>query len=112
MNIERRRILVTGASRGLGRALVFAFAEAGAAEVGPGARKPEDLEALKRAAASRSLKITPIRLDVTNDDEVRAASKLGVFDVLVNNAGVAGYGNPLQMSFDDAFAEMNVNYFG
>ena len=44
MNIEGRTILVTGASRGLGRTLVFAFAKAGAQEVFAGARKAEDIE--------------------------------------------------------------------
>ena len=52
MNIEGRTILVTGASRGLGRTLVFAFAKAGAQEVFAGARKAEDIEQLKNDAAA------------------------------------------------------------
>ena len=112
MNIEGSRVLITGASRGLGRTLAFACAEAGAREVVAGARKPEHMEALERDAAERGANILPIKLDVTSDHDVEAASKLGTFDVLVNNAGVAGYGNPLQMSLADAVAEMNVNYFG
>jgi short-subunit dehydrogenase len=106
MNIEGRRILITGASRGLGRTLALAFANIGAKEVFAGARKEADLEKLK---ADR---ITPLRLDVTNDDDVNATSSLGPIDILVNNAGVAGYGNPVTMSFDAAVQEMNVNYFG
>ena len=112
MNIEGRTILVTGASRGLGRTLVFAFAKAGAQEVFAGARKAEDIEQLKNDAAAIGVSITPIKLDVTNDDEVAATKSLGSIDVLVNNAGVAGYGNPASMSFDAATEEMNVNYFG
>ena len=54
----------------------------------------------------------PIKLDVTNDDDVQAAAQLGFIDILVNNAGIAGYGNPLQMNFEDAAREMRVNYFG
>ena len=42
MQIEGKRVLVTGASRGLGRTLVFAFANAGASEVFAGTRKDED----------------------------------------------------------------------
>lgn len=43
---------------------------------------------------------------------IRAAAGLGFVDILINNAGVAGYGNPVQMSFESASEEMNVNYFG
>ena len=112
MDINGRAILVTGASRGLGRTLVFAFAKAGAKKVFAGARKPADIERLKSDAAAIGAAITPIKLDVTNDDDVEATKSLGPIDVLVNNAGVAGYGNPVSMSFDAATEEMNVNYFG
>jgi NAD(P)-dependent dehydrogenase (short-subunit alcohol dehydrogenase family) len=112
MDIANRRVLVTGASRGLGRTLAFAFAAAGAREVFAGARKAEDIEKLKSDAAAIGAAITPIKLDVTIEDEIRAAAGLGFVDILVNNAGVAGYGDPVQMNFENASAEMNVNYFG
>jgi len=105
MDIEGKRILVTGANRGLGRALTLAFANAGAKEIFAGTRDSKDLHVT-------SDRITPIQLDVTNDDDVNATKQLGPIDILVNNAGVAGYCNPLTMSFDDVVAEMNVNYFG
>jgi NAD(P)-dependent dehydrogenase (short-subunit alcohol dehydrogenase family) len=107
MNIEGRRILITGASRGLGRTLALAFVEAGAAEVLAGARKQEDIEKLKVLP-----RVTPIRLDVTSEDDTKAVARLGPIDILVNNAGVAGYGNPVTMDFEAAMAEMTVNYFG
>ena len=112
MDIANRRVLITGASRGLGRTLAFAFTAAGAREVFAGARKPEDIAKLKRDAAAISAPITPIVLDVTSDEDISAVTKLGFIDVLVNNAGVAGYGDPLLMSFEDALREMHVNYFG
>jgi short-subunit dehydrogenase len=112
MNITNRRVLITGASRGLGCTLAFAFAAAGAREVFAGARNAEDIEKLKSDAAAMSVPVTPIKLDVTDEDEISAAGKLGFIDILVNNAGIAGYGNPLQMAFEDAMREMNVNYFG
>jgi len=112
MDINGKTILVTGASRGLGRTLVFAFAKAGAKEVFAGARKSSDIEQLKIDAAAIGASITPIKLDVTNDDDVEATKSLSSIDILVNNAGVAGYGNPALMSFDAASEEMNVNYFG
>jgi short-subunit dehydrogenase len=112
MDIKGRRVLITGASRGLGRTLAFAFAEAGAREVFAGARKAEDIETLKGEAQAKGLPITPIKLDVTLQEDIQAAATLGFIDVLVNNAGVAGYGDPLQMNFEKALEEMNVNYFG
>lgn len=106
MEIEGKRVLVTGASRGLGRALVTAFVDAGASEVLAGARKHEDLEAL------RSVRVRPVQLDVTSDDDVAALAQLGAVDILINNAGVAGFGNPLTMDFAAIQEEIAVNYFG
>src|SRR5256712_7443629 len=112
MEIKDRRVLITGANRGLGRTLAFAVADAGAREIVAGARKPQDVEKLKTDKTENGGSIIPIKLDVTNDDDVQAAARLGFIDILVNNAGIAGYGNPLQMNFEDAVREMNVNYFG
>jgi len=106
MEIEDKRVLVTGASRGLGRALVTAFVAGGAKEVLAGARKPADLEALK------SERVTPVQLDVTNEQHVNAVAGLGAIDILVNNAGVAGFGNPLTMDFEKVEDELAVNYLG
>jgi short-subunit dehydrogenase len=112
MEIKDRRILITGASRGLGRTLAFEFAKAGAREVLAGTRRAEDAEALRQAAGAVNAPLTPISLDVTDDSAVAAAAALGPVDILINNAGVAGYGNPITMDLAAAVEEMNVNYFG
>ena len=112
MEIANRRILVTGASRGLGRTLAFAFAAAGAREVLAGARQPADIHKLASDAAAIGAPLVPIKLDVRSEEDISAAAKLGPVDILINNAGVAGYGNPVQMNFEDAVREMTVNYFG
>ena len=108
MEIEGKRVLVSGAGRGLGRALVTVLAEAGAGEVIAGTRKPEAREELK----ALSPRITPVQLDVTNDADVGAVALMGAVDILINNAGFAGFGNPLTMNFDDIEREMAVNYLG
>ena len=108
MQIEGKRVLVSGAGRGLGRALVTVLAEAGADEVIAGTRKPEAREELK----ALSPRITPVQLDVTNEADVVAVAQMGPVDILINNAGFAGFGNPLTMSFEDIEQELAVNYLG
>lgn len=106
MQIEGKRVLVTGASRGLGRALVTAFVDAGAKDVIAGTRKLEDREALQSAH------VIPVRLDVTSDRDCEVVGRMGAIDILINNAGVAGFGNPLSMSFEALQEEIAVNYLG
>jgi NAD(P)-dependent dehydrogenase (short-subunit alcohol dehydrogenase family) len=77
MEISGKRVLITGASRGLGRTLAFAFGAAGTRQVLAGARQAEDFESLTAAATTAGLSITPIKLDVTSDDDVQAALNSG-----------------------------------
>lgn len=109
MEINGKRVLISGAGRGLGRTLVAAFVAAGAREVLAGTRNPEVRESLKQEFLKG---VTPVQLDVTSDADINALTDFGTIDILVNNAGVAGYGNPLTMSFDDVQKEIAVNYFG
>jgi len=110
MEIEGKRVLVTGASRGLGRALALACLGAGAREVLAGARQPESLENLRETA--QDVRLTPVRLDVTSEDDVRAAADLGRVDILINNAGVCVYGSVLHVRMAELQHEIEVNYFG
>jgi NAD(P)-dependent dehydrogenase (short-subunit alcohol dehydrogenase family) len=109
VEIEGKRVLVSGASRGLGKALVAAFVAAGAGEVFAGTRTDQARNSLRQEFPEH---ITPIQLDVTSDADVDAITQLGPINILVNNAGVAGFGNPLTMSFDDVQHELAVNYLG
>ena len=104
MQIEGKRVLITGASRGLGRALVTAFVDAGAAEVIAGTRGDQEVLNLER--------VTPVQLEVKSDEDVEAVARLGPFDILINNAGIAGFGNPLTMDFAAIEEEIAVNYLG
>lgn len=111
MEIEGKRILITGANRGLGRALVEACAEAGAGEIVAGARRTEELETLINTVGGRA-KLTPVRLDVTSDEDVSAAAQSGRVDVLINSAGVAVYGGFLKAEMEEVRREIEINYFG
>jgi NAD(P)-dependent dehydrogenase (short-subunit alcohol dehydrogenase family) len=80
MNIEGRTILVTGASRGIGKALVDEALRRGAGCVYAGTRGP---------LVHDDPRVVPVALDVTNSDQIApAARQIGELDVLVNNAGI------------------------
>ena len=109
--IAGKTVLVTGANRGIGRAYVEELLAAGAAKIYAAARNPESLKALVEAGAGR---VEPVALDVTDRDAItEAARRLGDVEILVNNAGVAGFQGILSAGDDSAARnEMAVNYFG
>lgn len=89
-----KRVVITGASRGIGRALALAFAEAGATVVVV-ARQSPDLAAVAEAIAVAGGRAVAIPCDVTDSAQVehlreRVQVELGGVDILVNNAGAAG----------------------
>ena len=90
-SLAGKNALVTGASRGIGRAIALGLAEAGA-NVAVLGRAMEDLQQVAGAIAELGHHGLPVRCDVTEADDVlqAAASVLDAFssiDVLVNNAG-------------------------
>jgi len=81
LNITNKTILITGANRGIGRALVNQALKRGAKKVYAGTRG--SLQVLDE-------RVTPITLDVTSDSEIRrAADSVDTLDVLINNAGIS-----------------------
>lgn len=83
MNIEQKTVLITGASRGIGRALVDEALRRGAKRVYAGTRTP------LRPADRR---VIPVTLDVTSASQIQqAVEEVDSLDVLFNNAGVAIY---------------------
>jgi len=81
MSIADKTVLITGANRGIGQALVEEALRRGASRVYAAARRP---------AGHPDERVTPLTLDVTDAAQVRAAAdRVGSLDVLVNNAGLA-----------------------
>jgi NAD(P)-dependent dehydrogenase (short-subunit alcohol dehydrogenase family) len=106
MKVAGSTALVTGANRGLGRALVEALHARGCARIYAAARNTD--------GAADDGAIVPVRLDITRADEVAAAAvRCGDVALLINNAGVARFRPALAAStMDDARIEMETNYFG
>ena len=104
MTIERFSLagkvaVVTGASRGIGRAIALAFAEAGA-DVALAARSEDDLATLAKEIDSLGRRALAVRTDVTVREDIETlldttVAELGGIDVLVNNAGGSNFTSPL-----------------
>jgi len=111
----RGAVVVTGASKGIGRATALRLDRAGF-RVYAGVRRPEDGEALRREASDR---LAPIRLDVTDPDSIagaadRVAEREGGAGLagLVNNAGIAVAG-PLEfLPPEELRRQFEVNVIG
>jgi NAD(P)-dependent dehydrogenase (short-subunit alcohol dehydrogenase family) len=92
-DLEGRTALVTGAARGLGRAISLALANAGA-DVALGLRDPETGTDVVDEISAMGRRVLPLSMDVRNLGQVRAGveetvERFGRLDILVNNAGVA-----------------------
>ena len=97
--------LVTGASRGIGRAIATALGDAGATVIGT-ATSADGAEAITAAFAAAGIQGRGLVLNVTSDTEVEAtcadiAKQEGPVSLLVNNAGITRDGLLLRMKIDD-----------
>jgi NAD(P)-dependent dehydrogenase (short-subunit alcohol dehydrogenase family) len=106
--IEGAVALVTGANRGIGRALVEALLRKGVRKVYAAARNPEALQGLEDE------RVVLLQLDVTDADQIRAVVEaVSDVELVFNNAGVVlGRGIAESTVVDGARREMEVNYFG
>jgi NAD(P)-dependent dehydrogenase (short-subunit alcohol dehydrogenase family) len=102
MRIANKVVLVTGANRGIGQALVEEALKRGAKRVYAGTRQP---------LAHSDVRVTPVTLDVTNAAQIQeAVERVESLDVLINNAGVAIYDD---LSNSDVIEQhLAVNLFG
>ena len=117
MKLEGQVALITGAGRGIGRAIALAYAREGAQLV-LAARSDSELEIVAGEVAALGVEAIALRTDVTSQIATqrlarRTVERFGRIDVLVNNAGISGPIGPLQDNdIEDWVNTINVNLTG
>ncbi len=102
MDIQNKTILITGANRGIGRALVSEALKRGAKKIYAATRTPSNFE---------DDRVVNLSLDVTDLSQIRqAAASVLELDLLINNAGIANYED--LSSAASIEQHLKVNFFG
>jgi NAD(P)-dependent dehydrogenase (short-subunit alcohol dehydrogenase family) len=116
MRIEGRVVLVTGANRGIGRALSLELGRRGA-KVALAGRQQDELEAVRQEIERAGGSALAHEFDVQNDDEVQALvaaviAHYGAIDILINNAGITMGGDIRLFSNADWTRVLGINLWG
>ena len=115
-SLKGKIALVTGAGKGIGRAIVLAQAQEGV-HVGIVARTENDLQSLSEEVKALGVNAAMAVADVSDIESVNAAvesiqNELGNIDILVNNAGTATFGKFLELEPAEWENQIKVNLFG
>lgn len=115
-SIQGRNALITGAGKGIGRAVAIALAQEGV-NLGLIARTQSDLETLAEEVKQYHVKTAIAVVDISDMEAVNAAvahinSELGTIDILINNAGIASFGKFMELEPARWEEIIKVNVFG
>lgn len=106
-NLNGKTVLVTGANRGIGAAVVRELLKAGVAKIYAAARKPSTLPDFGDA------RVQPLALDIRDEASAKAAAVTAAdTDILVNNAGTAMFAHFIDSPLDVLKSDMDTNYYG
>lgn len=107
MKLNDQTVLISGANRGIGAALVREMLKTGIRKLYATARSVRSLPDFGDA------RVVPLQLDVTDDESVRdASSAASDVDILINNAGTAAFSNWLSSDQEVIDADMATNFYG
>jgi 3-oxoacyl-[acyl-carrier protein] reductase len=114
--LKGKNAIITGAGRGIGRAIAIALANEGV-NVGLLARSEEHLQQVVKEAEAQGVKAVFATADVSSNDEVTKAiesltSELGTVDILINNAGIAKFGKFMELDVEEWEKIIQVNLMG
>lgn len=115
-SLQNKTALITGAGKGIGRAVAQALANEGV-HIGLVARTEKDLQAVAAEVTALGVKAAMAVADVSDIDSVNAAvvkirQELGAIDILINNAGTAAFGKFLELTPEQWENQVKVNLFG
>ena len=115
-SLKGKVALVTGAGKGIGKAIAAALAAEGV-QVGLLARTEKDVKEVADQLAATGVKTSYATADVSSREAVEKAvaaiqAELGNIDILVNNAGTASFGGFLELEPEAWEAQVRVNLFG
>jgi len=115
-SLENKVALVTGAGKGIGKAIAIALAKEGV-HVGLMARTEKDIRSVAEEIRALGVKAAVATADVSNRGDVEAAvaaiqQELGNVDILINNAGTATFGGFLELDPEVWENQIKVNVFG
>lgn len=115
-SLKGKNALITGAGKGIGRALAIALAQEGV-NVGLIARTEADLQNVAEELKAFNIHAAIATADVASIDSVNAAvekvkTELGVIDILINNAGISSFGSFMELEPARWEEIVKVNLFG
>lgn len=116
IDLKNKTALVTGAGKGIGKAIALALAKEGV-NVILVARTQEEIDSVAAKVRSLRVKALAITADVADINSVNAAvekalSEFGTIDILINNAGIASFGKFLELEPTDWERIIQVNLMG
>ena len=107
MNLNQKTVLVTGANRGIGLAIVNSLLGKGVKKIYAAARDPKKLPDFNDG------RVVPLKLDIDDIEQIEAAAVTASdVDLLINNAGVAAFTSLLTGPRELLERDMNTNYYG
>jgi 3-oxoacyl-[acyl-carrier protein] reductase len=115
-SLQGKNAIITGAGKGIGRALAIALAQEGV-NIGLMARTAADLQDVAAELKPFGVRTATASVDVSDIDAVNAAvsqlkSDLGAIDILINNAGISSFGPFLELEPSRWEEIVKVNLFG
>jgi len=115
-NLKGKNAIITGAGRGIGRAIAIALANEGV-NVGLLARSEEHLKEVVKETEAQGVKAVFATADISSNEEVTKAihsltSELGTVDILINNAGIAKFGKFMDLEVEEWEKIIQVNLMG